>query len=58
MWHRYEGVPVRLDYAHEVLESLHALWNRPVHLETYDEDKAIVISYDGEGHKQEERSDE
>lgn len=58
LWHRYEGVPVRLDYAHEVLENLHALWTRPVHLETYDDDKAIVISYDGEEHTQEERSGE
>ncbi len=56
--HRYEGVPVRYDYAHQVLESLHTIWKRPVHLETYDEDKPIVLSYDGAEHKTEERSDD
>ncbi len=55
LWHRYEGVPVRQDYAREVLESLYSMWTRPVHLETFDEDKHIVLSYDGEAHTTQER---
>jgi stage V sporulation protein R len=35
LWHRYEGVPIRLDYAQEVLENLFKIWKRPVHLESY-----------------------
>jgi stage V sporulation protein R len=59
LWHRWEGVPVRLDYAQEVLENLHKIWMRPVHLETQDDDgRSIVLSYDGSEHKSEERSDD
>lgn len=58
LWHRYEGVPLRFDYAREVLDSLHRIWKRPVHLETYDEDQPIVISYDGKEHTTQKRSDD
>jgi stage V sporulation protein R len=44
LWHRYEGVPLRLDYAREVLENLHRIWTRPVHIETFDDDQPIVMS--------------
>ncbi len=55
LWHRYEGVPLRLDYAQEVLENLYLLWKRPVHLETCDDDRPIVLNYDGVEHTVEER---
>jgi stage V sporulation protein R len=55
LWHRYEGVPLRLDYARDVLENLHAVWKRPVHLETCDDDRPIVLSYDGSEHRSQER---
>ena len=58
LWHRYEGVPLRFDYAHEVLESLHHMWRRPVHIETQEDDKPIVLSYDGTEHKTETRSED
>ena len=58
LWHRYEGVPLRLDYAHEVLENLQMTWKRPVHLETVDGDRPIVLSYDGAEHHVEARTDE
>ncbi len=58
LWHRYEGVPIRYDYAREVLEGLYALWKRPVHLETYDDDLPIVLSFDGAEHTTEERSED
>ncbi len=58
LWHRYEGVPIRLDYAREVLEQLQKIWKRPVHLETYDDDRAIVMSYDGSEHTHQDRSED
>ena len=57
LWHRSEGVPLRLDYAREVLENLHAIWKRPVHLETHEDDRSIVMSYDGSEHSVQERSE-
>ncbi len=57
LWHRYEGVPIRLDYAREVLENLHKVWKRPVHLETHDDDRPIVMSYDGSEHSVQDRSE-
>jgi len=58
LWHRYEGIPLRLDYAREVLENLHTIWKRPVHLETYDDDRPAVMSYDGSEHTAQERSED
>lgn len=58
LWHRYEGVPLRLDYAREVLENLQTIWKRPVHLETYDDDRPAVMSYDGSEHTTQERSED
>jgi len=58
LWHRFEGVPLRFDYAREVLENLHRIWKRPVHIETYDDDQPVVISYDGAEHTTETRSDD
>ncbi len=56
--HRYEGVPIRLDYAREVLENLQKIWKRPVHLETFDDDRAIIMSYDGSEHTLQDRSED
>jgi stage V sporulation protein R len=58
LWHRYEGVPIRVDYAQEVLQNLFQIWKRPVHLETYDDDRPIVMSFDGEEHSHEERTED
>jgi stage V sporulation protein R len=58
LWHRYEGVPLRLDYAQDVLRCLYAMWKRPVHLETCDDDRPIVLSYDGTEHTVQDRSED
>ena len=55
--HRYEGVPLKLDFARETLENIQSIWKRPVHLETYVDDEARVMSYDGEAHKTDSRSE-
>lgn len=55
--HRYEGVPLKLDYARETLENIQYLWRRPVHLETYIDDEPRVMSYNGSEHQVEPRSE-
>lgn len=50
--HRYEGAELDLKYARKVLEYVHKLWGRPVHLETVIEDDATALHYDGEEHSE------
>ncbi|MFN8493971.1 MAG: SpoVR family protein [Caldilineaceae bacterium] len=51
--HHWEEVDLRLDYAQATLENLHALWRRPVHLETILKEKgAALFSYNGQQHEQ------
>lgn len=50
--HRYEGVPLKLDQARETIENVQRLWRRPVHLETYVNDRPAVLHYDGTHHSQ------
>lgn len=51
--HRYEGIPLKIDEAMETLENLHALWQRPVNLETFVDDQPVALTYDGVEHQQE-----
>ncbi len=46
--HRWEGVDLRQDFAQETLKNLHRIWKRPVHIETIVEEKAQLLSFDGE----------
>ncbi|MFN2599366.1 MAG: SpoVR family protein [Pyrinomonadaceae bacterium] len=48
--HQYEGAELDAPYARKVLEHVHALWGRPVHLETSVDGESVVMSYDGEEH--------
>jgi stage V sporulation protein R len=48
--HQYEGAELDATYARKVLEHVHTLWGRPVHLETVIDDAPSVMSYDGEEH--------
>ena len=45
--HAYEGRELDLAYAQRVLRQLHAIWGRPVHLETVLDDQPTVLSFDG-----------
>ena len=56
--HVYEGIPLQLDMARETMENIHALWKRPVRLETYVDDRAVVLGFDGSAHSSEERDAE
>jgi stage V sporulation protein R len=46
--HRFEGVPLRMDYARETLRNVQRIWQRPACLATVVEDKPKLISFTGE----------
>jgi len=49
--HHWDEVDLRLDYAEATLESLQAIWGRPVHLETVLGEKGTAaFSFDGKKH--------
>jgi stage V sporulation protein R len=47
LWHDYQGIELKQDYADATLMNLQMIWGRPVHLETVIDDKPTVLSYDG-----------
>jgi stage V sporulation protein R len=49
--HQYEGVPLDEEKARDTLQNLHRLWRRPVHIETSEDDRGRLLSYDGTEHK-------
>jgi stage V sporulation protein R len=51
--HRFEGIPLKIGEALETLENLHAIWKRPVNLETYVDDVPVALSFDGVEHRTE-----
>ncbi|MFL6230998.1 MAG: SpoVR family protein [Pyrinomonadaceae bacterium] len=48
--HAYEGAELDAGYARKVVEHVHTLWGRPVHLETVVDGEPVVMHYDGEEH--------
>ena len=48
--HRYEGTELDMRYARKALEHVHALWGRPVHLETVIDEESSVLHYNGNEH--------
>ena len=48
LWHRFEGQELKLDEAADVLRNVQTIWGRPVHLQTVQDERAVVMSYDGE----------
>jgi stage V sporulation protein R len=51
--HKWEGTPLQMDQAKEVLESLERVWKRPVNLETRFEDEGLLMTFDGDEHTHE-----
>lgn len=49
--HRYEGIELKQDYAHDTLQNLQKLWGRPVHIETVVDDSPVYMSFDGSTHE-------
>ena len=52
--HRHEGRDLRPDYAEHTLKSLVRLWGRPAHIETWQESKHVLVSFDGTEHSRRE----
>ncbi len=50
--HRYESIPLQKGYARATLKNICTLWGRPVNLETVEDNKDILISYDGSEYKE------
>ena len=48
--HEFEGAELDGNYARKVIEYVHTLWGRPVHLETMVDDERVVMHYNGEDH--------
>lgn len=51
LMHDYEGMDLRLDYAHDTLKNLHSLWKRPVAIETQVEGQEKIFWYNGKEFK-------
>jgi stage V sporulation protein R len=49
--HRFEGIPLDIEKAKDTLKNLHRLWRRPVHLETMEDGRERLLSFDGTEHK-------
>jgi stage V sporulation protein R len=54
LWHQHEGVDLRWDYAVETTKNIHALWKRPVHLETVKNGRRVRLSVLDKDRAQEE----
>jgi stage V sporulation protein R len=52
------GMGLRVDYAERTLENLHRIWTRPVHIETVEDDRKLILSYDGQQHHAELHGEE
>ncbi|PIE22076.1 MAG: SpoVR family protein [Planctomycetota bacterium] len=48
LYHEWRGLDLQFQLASETLKNLHALWQRPVHLETREEGEGRLLSFDGE----------
>jgi len=50
LWHDHQGIDLKLDYAHAVLEALQRIWRRPVQIRSVAEGKNVLLRYDGKEH--------
>ena len=49
--HTHNGVDLDMNFAHETLRNLFAIWRRPVNLRTKFDEKEVVFHYDGKEFK-------
>ncbi len=45
--HKHLGFDLDFNYAAETLKNIHAIWKRPVNIETISEGKSFIISFNG-----------
>lgn len=48
--HRHEGIDLKRDEAIDTLKNLHKIWRRPVHLESVEHNRKILMTCDGDEH--------
>jgi stage V sporulation protein R len=56
--HRFDGVELRQDYAKDTLANVFRIWTRPVHIQTVVDEKATILTFDGENHRERVISEE
>ncbi|MEM7205580.1 MAG: SpoVR family protein [Planctomycetota bacterium] len=47
LYHDWTGVDLQFDFALQTLRNVHAMWRRPVHIESREEGKPRLLSFDG-----------
>ena len=52
--HRHDGFDLDENYAKETLKNVRRIWNRPVWLATEEENKEVLLGYDGKEYTREE----
>ena len=52
LYHRHEGIDLKVDYAQQTLRNIQQIWSRPVYLETVVEGREKIFKYDGEKHSE------
>jgi stage V sporulation protein R len=50
--HKFDGLPLRVDYARDVLVNLYRVWKRPVNIETRVDNKGRLLTFDGTEHRE------
>ena len=55
--HQFNGVELKISYAHDTLVNLYRLWTRPVHIETVLDGSTTILSFDGREQKLEKSGD-
>ncbi|HID61362.1 MAG TPA: SpoVR family protein, partial [Anaerolineae bacterium] len=50
--HQHEGVDMDLNYARATLINLYTIWGRPVHVETVIKGQRMLLSYEGDVHRE------
>ena len=48
--HRFNGVELKLSYAHDTLKNLFTIWKRPVYIETVLDNQVSILSFNGTKH--------
>lgn len=52
LFHKHEGLDLKLDHAKDTLRNVQRIWNRPVHIETVVDKRRKVLTYDGRKHSE------
>lgn len=50
--HTYDGVDLDMQYAKETLRNVSSIWTRPAHILTKQEERILMLSFDGQSFKE------